>query len=74
MDLDGLPRYFKLTLNKWRHNPGLRTQHRIIQRATINPCFCSVLALVTWLRVRKAEGIYDGPQFPAMEKYCAHHA
>ena len=67
IDLDGLPRYFKLTLNKWKHNPGQRTQQLIIQRNTIDPRFCPVLALVTWPRILKADGIEDGPLFPALD-------
>lgn len=67
IDKDGLPRYFMLTLTKWKHNPGQRTQKLIIQRNDIDPRFCPVLALVHWLRVLYAEGIEDGPLFPALD-------
>jgi len=65
---DGKPMFFKLKLYRWKHNPGRRQQELIVRRNFANPEFCPVLTMLHWLDTLKANGIENGPLFPALNK------
>ena len=63
----GTPAFIKLRLTRWKHNhSGKREQHLLIHANKANPRFCPVLAMYYWLLTLKANGIEDGPLFPAL--------
>lgn len=65
---DGKPMFFKLKLYRWKHNPGKQQQELIVRRNFANPEFCPVLTMLHWLDTLKANGIENGPLFPALNK------
>jgi len=63
----GVPAFIKLKLTRWKHNhSGKREQHLLIHANRANPKFCPVIAMYFWLKHLKANGIEDGPLFPAL--------
>jgi hypothetical protein len=64
---EGLPAFIKLKLTRWKHNhSGKRQQYLLIHRNRANPKFCPVIAMLFWLKTLEANGIRDGPLFPAL--------
>lgn len=64
---EGVPAFIKLKLTRWKHNhAGTRQQYLLVHRNKANTNFCPVIAMLFWLKQLKANGIEDGPLFPAL--------
>lgn len=64
---EGVPAFIKLRLTRWKHNHSCkREQHLLIHRNEANTKFFPVVAMLFWLEHLKANGIEDGPLFPAL--------
>ena len=67
VDEDGVPKFIKIELRAWKGNAnGAKRQRLLIRRNVVNPDYCPVITIVTWVKALAAQGITNGPLFPAL--------
>lgn len=68
VDEDGVPKFIKIELREWKGNAnGAKQQRLLLRRNLVNVDFCPVIAIITWIKTLVAQGIKNGPLFPALD-------
>jgi hypothetical protein len=65
-DKDGYPPYIKIGLHHWKGKKLKEVYYVTIHRNFVNPDFCPVFAILSWLYVSE---IKEGPLFPSFTKH-----